>query len=490
MKNICTNGKKFLILFGLAVLLLLCEYVPVHAMEKAVMKITVKDSYQTQTGYVNYQKGDENTGLCDYFDFSEIHILDDDKNLTAEVSVEVLDKNLILEDTLQYNKTISINDDLDLGLSFRYNDSWRGLQSFDSNYGGIETFKLYGSIDNMYVSTTSKGFNPSKGNYIKVYGLINHETASSGDVFDWRLSNLSNDSDIKTKIYVNVLNIDGKYVYRKTYKNKDYDLYNYFVNLNWDGKASKGNSAGVKAGKYVSAGNYYVEIRETMSVFGYTKTFSEKRNLKVSKTAPKGTKGVMKANNIPVLTGISEIDYMAEQMCKSAGIKSSMSDEQKIKKIYHYMTKNFKHLHDNSKRKKYYKLDKLKSKIKAYKVKTDEKAASGKMMYSYLEYSDHFGLIKRSMVKRSGVCDDHAVIFMILCNHVGIDAGRSSGYYKNSNGTLAPHAWNYAVINGKTYYYDVDIEIQNYKKGQGDYYWYKKTLNQAKKNHKFTNYSY
>ena len=103
-RNICTNGKKFLILFGLAVSLILCEYVPVHAMEKAVMKITVKDSYQMQTGYVNYQKGDENMGLCDYFDFSEIHILDDDKNLTAEVSVEVLDKNLILEDTLQYNK--------------------------------------------------------------------------------------------------------------------------------------------------------------------------------------------------------------------------------------------------------------------------------------------------------------------------------------------------------------------------------------------------
>ena len=41
------------------------------------------------------------------------------------------------------------------------------------------------------------------------------------------------------------------------------------------------------------------------------------------------------------------------------------------------------------------------------------------------------------------------------------------------------------IVNGRKYYYDVDIEIQNYGKGQGDYYWYKKTLAQAKGNHVF-----
>ena len=40
-------------------------------------------------------------------------------------------------------------------------------------------------------------------------------------------------------------------------------------------------------------------------------------------------------------------------------------------------------------------------------------------------------------------------------------------------------------MNGRKYYYDVDIEIQNYGKGQGDYYWYKKALAQAKGNHVF-----
>ena len=83
------------------------------------------------------------------------------------------------------------------------------------------------------------------------------------------------------------------------------------------------------------------------------------------------------------------------------------------------------------------------------------------------------------MQKRGGVCSDQAAIFVILCNHVGVDAGVCNGYYKNLDGTRAGHSWNYAIVDGKKYYYDVDVEIQNYSKGQGDYYWYKKTLKQA-----------
>lgn len=90
------------------------------------------------------------------------------------------------------------------------------------------------------------------------------------------------------------------------------------------------------------------------------------------------------------------------------------------------------------------------------------------------------------MVQKSGVCDYHAAVFKVLLNHAGIEAGVVGGYYKNRSGSLSPHAWNYAIVNGKTYYYDVDIEIQNYKKGQGDYYWYKKTYKQATSNYVFS----
>ena len=93
-----------------------------------------------------------------------------------------------------------------------------------------------------------------------------------------------------------------------------------------------------------------------------------------------------------------------------------------------------------------------------------------------------------NMKRRIGECNHHSLIFQILCKHVGLEAATCKGYYLNMNGTRAGHYWNSAVIHGKTYYYDVDVEIQNYGNGQGDYYWYKKTLKEAKKTHEFTAY--
>ena len=45
--------------------------------------------------------------------------------------------------------------------------------------------------------------------------------------------------------------------------------------------------------------------------------------------------------------------------------------------------------------------------------------------------------------------------------------------------------WSYAVVDGKTYYYDVDIEVQNLGKTSSEYTWYKKTKPEATQNHSF-----
>lgn len=130
----------------------------------------------------------------------------------------------------------------------------------------------------------------------------------------------------------------------------------------------------------------------------------------------------------------------------------------------------------------YYNLASSRKKIDAYKKTTDALYKNGSLIYNYDQ-----ALIQRKwcMERRIGVCTDQAAIFKILCNHAGIQAGICSGYYLNRNGTKAPHAWNYAVVGGRTYYYDVDVEIQNYGKGQGDYYWYQKTRSEANRTHKF-----
>lgn len=442
---------------------------------RAVLKITIKDTYQTQIRNVMYEEFEEEVGIyAGFYLDKELFILRDEYNDSISLKVEVLDDQLILADTLEYSDRLSLptrDNYLDLGIFFQYNDPLLGVTQTD--VGDAEIFTLKGSVDSLCVATTSKGFNPSKGNYIRIYSLLNHDCDGFG----------LEPSMPKVEAKIRILNAKGKYVYQKTYKNV---LYNEFIDLKWDGKASKGNNAGVKSGKYVSAGKYYVEVSETISALGYKKTIKRQSSLKINKKAPKGAKGVAKAKAIPILTGDAEVDYMAEQMCKAAGVKSNMSDDKKVKKIYHYMTTHFKHVHDLSKRTKYYNLSKLKTKIKKYRRSTDSKVKSGKMVYSCME--DYW--LETAMVRRGGVCDHHALIFKVLCNHVGIEAGRCGGYYKNRNGSLSPHAWNYAVVGGKKYYYDVDVEIQNYKKGQGDYYWYKKTLSQAKKTHKFTEYSY
>ena len=163
-----------------------------------------------------------------------------------------------------------------------------------------------------------------------------------------------------------------------------------------------------------------------------------------------------------------------------------MSQDEKVRRIYHWMTVNFKHKHADEfvKANNYYDLTSTKAqkRIKNYKKKTLQNYQNGKLIFGGSSWSS---FMAPYMQKRGGVCSDQAAIFVILCNHVGVDAGVCNGYYKNLDGTRAGHSWNYAIVDGKKYYYDVDVEIQNYSKGQGDYYWYKKTLKQAKKNHIF-----
>jgi hypothetical protein len=57
------------------------------------------------------------------------------------------------------------------------------------------------------------------------------------------------------------------------------------------------------------------------------------------------------------------------------------------------------------------------------------------------------------------------------------------------DGSRPGHSWNYAIIDGTKWYYDVDVEIQNYGKGQGDYYWYRKSRTEAEKTHAFSSES-
>ena len=357
-----------------------------------------------------------------------------------------------------------------------------GSQEVKASQVDPSTIKM--SFDNMFVGTGSKGFHPSKGNYLAIRAGVSFESEHS------LYANVN--------VRLRVLNESGKYVYQKFYSNvggtnvwgwPHTSWENEIISLNWNGKASKKNNAGVKYGSYVPDGAYKVELffyvkdRETND---YIKTVTKKKSFKISSKAPSGSAGVAAAKTLPEYTGIENVDYMAEKMIQSAGVKMNMSQDEKVRRIYHWMTVNFKHKHNEEfdKSKKYYDLTSTsaRKRIQAYRTQTLQNYYKGKLTFQY-SFMNSFD--EEYMQKRAGQCTTNADIFRILCEHVGVDAGLCNGYYKNLSGTTAVHSWSYAVVNGYKYYYDVDVEIQNYGKGQGDYYWYKKTRAQANQNHIF-----
>lgn len=308
-------------------------------------------------------------------------------------------------------------------------------------------------VEGFTVSCSKKGYCPGKGKYLHIRANINtgYQPAT-----------------VRIRIY----NKKGKYIFQKKMKN----ITGGTIDYKWNGKPGKKNEAKVSSKKYAKKGKYTAEvyvIPQDKSLLVSQKTLSFKI---VSQSTG------MPA--VPILTGDPEVDYMAEQICKNAKIKDSLSDDEKVRLIYHWMTVHQKHTHyyEGGSYKTYYNLSSSAKKIKSYRKKTDKLSEQGELIYNY-----DYDMIRRKwcMERRIGVCTDHAVIFKILCNHVGIEAGVCSGYYLNRNGSKPPHSWNYAVINGVTWYYDVDVEIQNYGKGQGDYYWYKKNRAEANRTHQF-----
>lgn len=330
-------------------------------------------------------------------------------------------------------------------------------------WGKKEVNAQSAKLQSLVVVTPKAGFHPSSGNYI----LIKAST----------LADVSNQ-----KIRFRVVNSKGKYIFQKTVSGLKNNAY---TSVKWSGTAIKNNTAGLKTGAYIKPGNYQIQALLYYTNNKGKKVYSKKIiPLKVSNSAPSGKSALGKATVIPMLTGDPDVDYIAEQMVKAAGVTLSMTQDQKVKKIYHWITVNFKHVHYNraiNTYKKYYNLTSLASKVKAYRTSCNKKVSQGTMIYNY--YAPY--RILWNMERKIGVCTDHARVFKIMCNHVGVEAEVCSGKYINRNGTTPTHSWNLAVINGTTYYYDVDVELQNYGKGQGDYYWYKKTRKEAEKTHIF-----
>ena len=323
------------------------------------------------------------------------------------------------------------------------------------------------AITRCYVSAGQQGFHPSSKNYLPIQVQYKITDNGFGGMYRMRLR---------------ILNEEGRYVFQKLWNISGTGYLRY----RWNGKASAKNQAGLASGSVIGDGTYQVQLTIRYQAKGagtWKSGASAVRIFEVTRQAPSGSAGLAASEEIPVFTGNKYIDYIAEQMVQEAEITDDMTADEKVEKIYHYMTTHFHHVHYSKSEsyKIYYSTTKRRSKINAYRKETTARYKAGELLYDYTG-----SRILWNMKRRIGVCTDHALVFQILCRHVGVDAGVCRGYYLNRDGSTPTHSWNYAVVDGIKYYYDVDVEIQNYGKGQGDYYWYKKTLTQAKETHLFT----
>lgn len=176
------------------------------------------------------------------------------------------------------------------------------------------------------------------------------------------------------------------------------------------------------------------------------------------------------------------INYMIEDMLRQAGVSDSMSDDEKIKTIYHWMLYNIKHDDELDYDKNYpahYDFDVIESGARRISFFTDTLVNMGKAKYA--------DIVSEAMTTYwVGVCGGVTSVFVAMCSHAGVDAGFCGGAYINRNGTRVGHYWPYAYVDGQQYFYDIDVEIKNLGKGQGDWYWYKKNRADAEKTHEFS----
>ncbi len=318
------------------------------------------------------------------------------------------------------------------------------------------------------VQTDVEKYNPYYGSKLKIYTTISAQKVKKNDMFS---------------LQVRVRNSDGKTVFKKTKKITGAAILakgeNVRFSVKWKGRASAGNGAKLKANSVVPAGDYTVT-----ATLKCTRARNALKPAKASGTASfKVDKTVysydpVTGKVIPRYTGYAEIDYMAEEMLKEAGVKLDMPEDLRVRLIYNYMTVNFKHIVDISNVKPYYNLNALAPDIAAFKKETKKKYNEGKITYS----NKWSGEINH-MAKRAGRCNNNAAAFCILCNHAGISCKRIVGKVFSGK-TQMNHFWNSAVVDGVRWYYDIDVEIHHYNgSGVSAFSQYKKTLAQSKKNH-------
>ncbi len=170
------------------------------------------------------------------------------------------------------------------------------------------------------------------------------------------------------------------------------------------------------------------------------------------------------------------VDYMADEILASLKL-DGLSDTQKIRKVYDWIIQNCSREFTNS-NKVYLNYGKMESEIASYANKLRQAYQNGQAaVYNsgpqlvngqevWDSYFDNAGYISSFgeyiALYREGNCAHFASLFAILTNHLGYETHIIPGEFINSNGSKVEHKWNYVLIDGKYYNFDIRMDHANY----------------------------
>ena len=132
----------------------------------------------------------------------------------------------------------------------------------------------------------------------------------------------------------------------------------------------------------------------------------------------------------------------------------SMTNEEKLEKVYIYLVKHMKYSH-------------RKGKIRIKVSSADKKAVNEKISElkaaKSISFSSKFKRRYKNVRTLQGTCYDMSAVFCICANHLGFKAGLHHGRYVRGNGSTCEHWWNYVTINGKKKWFDVQAANASWK---------------------------
>jgi len=170
------------------------------------------------------------------------------------------------------------------------------------------------------------------------------------------------------------------------------------------------------------------------------------------------------------------VDYMADEILASLQL-DGLNDTQKIRKVYDWVITNCRRDFTDS-GKIYLNYGKMESEIAAYANNLRQKYQAGQAaVYNCgphlvngqevwdttvdnASYISEFG--EYMALYREGNCAHFASLFAVMMNHLGYETHVIGGAYINNDGSKVEHKWNYSLINGQYYLFDVRMDNANY----------------------------